>query len=762
MTQPIDVAYVDVVVRDKSLAKVEKDIKDAFDGIDKDIDKDLKSIEDNFDDLFKKLDKRFVDLEKNINGVWDEVVASTDRLTGHIDKSFEGTEKSVHRRFKNIENDVSNVAHRLENRFIDPLREGLQKFGTAIGGIFSELFKAAGQLGSIIAGSPLVVLIALLTPVVIGLVAALSQLAGLVALLPAGIGLLVASIVPAIVAFQNFGDAVSALASGDIQKIDEALKKLSPSARLVAREVAALLPVLKSFQRAIQEAFFSQVRGSFTQLVSVLPLIQTSFGRIATSLGVAAREFVTFVTSLNAVNALNDLFNTTALIIDRLAPSLFKVLDSISVSVSAALPFVLRLANAFGTALDKFSAFLNRAIATGDFDRFIENAFTTFKELLDLVKALGGLLGTLFAGTVESGHDFIQTLTDVITRLDTFLKSAEGQDVLRDLSRIIKLVGGALESMVSSLIFLDQQFRVSLAVLEKVGRGFFKLLEIIGDFFGKVPAKVNELGAFLARIPELIGSAISSAIDTAFRFIGVQIGLTLFAIQVLPGKIVDFFTSLPERIGQALASTGPTILDIFRQAFDQANAFIVQKFDEAVAFIESVPDRIIALGPVFLRAGKNLITSFMNGFRSVGSFIGDIAGDIVGSVRSFLNRAIDKINSGIAAIDDILPGSLARIPRLAGGGVVGRRRGGTLAVVGEGGEDEVVAPISTLEDILKKTFGGDGGGAMTVNFTPGSISISFSGVTPTEGEARSVGRAVGDGIAEQLLKRNVRTQVRAA
>jgi phage-related protein len=233
---------------------------------------------------------------------------------------------------------------------------------------------------------------------------------------------------------------------------------------------------------------------------------------------------------------------------------------------------------------------------------------------------------------------------------------------------------------------------------------------------------------------------------------------------VLPGKIIEFIGSLPQRIGDSLSATGPTILEIFRQAFDDANAFITAKFQEILAFIQSVPDRIVALGPVFLQAGKNLITSFMNGFRSVGSFIGDIAGDIVGSVKSFLNKAIDRINSGIAAIDAILPGNLGRIPRLAQGALVGSRPGGTLAVVGEGREDEVVAPLSKLEDIIRKAFGGDdpGGGAMTVNFAAGSISIGFSGSTPSEGEARSVGRAVGDGIADQLAKRNIRTQVRAA
>lgn len=762
MTQPIDVAYVDIVARDKSLRtfrstvdgtfkKLDKDIRDHLDGIDKEFDDTFKSIDDHFAKVADSAEESFVKVEKTIKTSLTDVNRDVDRHSNRLRRAFSAIGSHV----SDVFTDIRIKATRGISSAFNALSDGVKNTVGALGSI-------GGALGGAVSSSPLLALILLLTPAIIALAAALSQLIGVVGILPAGLGVVVSAIVPVVVAFQNFGDAVSALASGDIEKIDEALKKLSPSARTVAREVAGLLPILQEFQRGVQDAFFRQLLGLIPRAVNtVLPAITENFNKIAIAMGTLAGKFLEFLGSINALNAMNDIFNLTVSVIDKLSGPLIRLFDAISVTASAGVPFVERLATALGNALDKFSAFINESVETGDFDKFVEDAITTVKELVDLLKAAGGLIGTLFAGTEEGGHDFIKNLTNIITKMDEFFKSAQGQDVLKDLVHLVEALSFAIGATLTTLKFLDQQWRVSLAVLELIGRGFFDLIGKIGEFFEKVPAKFNEFIEFLKTIPGKVGDFLQQAFDRVLFIIGVTIGLILLSIKELPGKIVEFLVSLPDRLDTLFDDLKERSKNKFKTMVEDIKQIITDGFNAAVDFIKSVPDRIIALGPVFLDAGKNLITSFMNGFRAVGSFIGDIAGDIVKSVKSFLNHAIDKINSGIAAVDAILPGDLGRIPRLAGGGIVGRRPGGTLAVVGEGSEDEVVAPLSKLEDIIRKFFG-DGGSGMTINFGPSSISISFSGVTPTEQEAFTVGRAVADGIANQLAARNIRTQVRAA
>ena len=100
---------------------------------------------------------------------------------------------------------------------------------------------------------------------------------------------------------------------------------------------------------------------------------------------------------------------------------------------------------------------------------------------------------------------------------------------------------------------------------------------------------------------------------------------------------------------------------------------------------------------------KNAWSGLMEGIKSVASN----AWDGVKSVfTSGINFIIDKMNSFIAGLSAATGAvgkaigqknwSIPSIPRLAEGGIVRARPGGIIANIGEGGEDEVVAPLSKI------------------------------------------------------------------
>lgn len=751
MTHPIDTAYVDIVPVDKSLEKLQRDIDKAMKKIEKEAQKDLDKIDKDFDDAMKEIDKHFANMDKNAEKHFRDLEKIVDNSLTEVENDFEHTFSFVEDKFTEFGHDSDRSFRRARSRFFEPLADGFRN----LGGMVSELGRAMLQLvsgiGGAITSNPLMALIIALVPAIIALSAALSQLIGLVGLVPAGLAVLLTAIIPMVVAFQNFGEAVSALADGDIDKINEALKKLSPSAASVAREIAALLPQLRAFQRGVQEAFFSQVRGDFTRLLhEIFPTMEKGFISVASAMGRLVSSFADLLGSQSTIQVFRELFASTARIIDRLSPSFVVFADMLLSTVHEALPFIERLAAAFGRALDTFSAFVNKSIETGEFDAFIEDAITTVKELIDLAKELGALIGTIFGGTEDAGHDFIKSLTEMTVKLNDFLKSADGQDALQILVFSVKTLGIVLQGSLDILIFFFRVFKNMMATLETIGRGFVSFVTTIGEWLGKIPEIVT---TFIGSLPGMVTGFINQMIDQALMAIGVGVGLILFQIQELPRQIIGFLMSLPQRIGAIFNQIGPLIALALQGAVDFGRNIIVNGFNEIIAFILSVPDRIKELIPTFGGAGKSLIQSFMNGFRSVGGFIGDVAGDIVGAVKGFLNKAIDKINSGISIIDNVLPGDLGRIPRLADGALVRHRPGGILANVGEGNEDEVVAPLSKLEGMLK--------GGPSVTFGAGAINVNFSGVMPTESEARDVGNAVGQGIIDMITKRNMRAQVRA-
>lgn len=753
MTQPIDIAYVDVVVRDGDLKKLEKDVE-----------KTAKRAEKSFsEDLLDAIDKHFgttiKKMEKDLDGFADESEKQFKRIDRDAEVAFEHVEKHVSGSTKHARSLVGDLANDIED-FADGSDKKvglLRRSFTALTGVIGETVRVFGQLasqiGSVVGSSPLVSLIVILTPAIIALAAALTDLVGIIGLVPSGILVLISVIAPLIIAFQNFGDAVSALVSGDLNKINEAMKKLAPSAQVVAREIAALVPQLQHLQRVVQQQFFLPLQGAFAALAkNLLPALTNGLGTVAASLGKMVRQILDFFGLAKNVGLLNTLFATTARIIDKLAPNLVKFIEGFFNVAVTALPIFERLFGTVSSLLGKFGEFLTKSAESGDLAKFIEDAVTTFKELLDLVKAIGGLLGTLFAGTREEGHNFIQTLTDLTIRLDDFFKSANGQEVIHELVLAVKLLGATLGSTLDILIFLTQSQKNFLKFLELVGRGVVDFLKMVGEFIGKIPAAIGDALAFLSSIPGRVQDIFRQLGDAVLIALGTAIGTIIFIFKNLPEQIVNFLLSLPQRIHDILTTAGPAAGSALQDMITTAKNIVINGFEEIWNFIKSVPERIMALGPIFLQAGINLIKSFMNGFRNVGSFIGDVAGDIVNAVKGFLNKAIDKINVGIAAVDAFLPGDLPRIPRLAKGGLVKARPGGTLAVVGEGGQDEAVVPLSKLGDL---------GGGQTINFGPGSINVSFSGVVPTEAEARRTGEAVGQGIASMLTRRNIRAQVRA-
>lgn len=126
--------------------------------------------------------------------------------------------------------------------------------------------------------------------------------------------------------------------------------------------------------------------------------------------------------------------------------------------------------------------------------------------------------------------------------------------------------------------------------------------------------------------------------------------------------------------------------------------FLVNKFNSFVSFIRGIPGKI-----------SSKLASMWDGLKA--------------GFRVAINYVIGKWNSLHFTIPSfsILGKSFGggtigvpKIPQLAAGGIVPATPGGMLVNVGEGGQDEVVAPLSDLPDV-----GGDGGRPIVVQIVPG-------------------------------------------
>jgi len=277
---------------------------------------------------------------------------------------------------------------------------------------------------------------------------------------------------------------------------------------------------------------------------------------------------------------------------------------------------------------------------------------------------------------------------------------------------------------------------------------FSKLPDVIGEFLASLPGKwVDGLGKMFDAALFVIGMGIGLLIASITEFPGMVID-ALFA---LPGMLISFLTgmwttaettttsfldrmvdaiiALPGRWIAGLSLLLPIVGKFFSDAFNHGKEIVFKAINDIVAFVKSIPTRI-------------------------GDFALNIGVSIVNFFKSFLNRAIDGLNSGIAKVDEIIPGSLPRIPRLAHGGIAMGP-----ALIGEDSRTtpEAAIPLGDARAMAMLRQGLGSGGSVT--FQPGSITVNIAGTTTPE-QAKKIGENVGAGIANVLSQNNIRTAVR--
>ena len=195
----------------------------------------------------------------------------------------------------------------------------------------------------------------------------------------------------------------------------------------------------------------------------------------------------------------------------------------------------------------------------------------------------------------------------------------------------------------------------------------------------------------------------------------------------------QFIPAFQEGIYNIAESVRKKIDDIklwFGQLWEKIKSFFggigtwfKQKFQEAVNAIKGV---FGGIGGFF----GGIWNTIKQKFTSIGSSIGGaVGGAFKGAINGaiswaegLVNGFIDSINGAISLINKIPGvniGKLGRVSfaRMASGGIVEARMGGTPVILGEGGQNEWVVPESKMADMIAKLSGNGFGGQIIQNNT---------------------------------------------
>ena len=549
-------------------------------------------------------------------------------------------------------------------------------------------------------------------------------------------------------------------AAQGVQLLLQGMQKFPGAAGAMEKQSQTLLGVFSTFKdvigQTLAEAFAPAIPAIKDALTEVTPIIGEALGQVAPALG----------------NILVGVLPILSDLIAGLAPVLTPILDGLAAGFAAIGPVLKPLGDALGEVihgLDPLWPVIGKVVqALGESLTPVIAALAPL--MLELAEPLAEILLALLPilpPIAELTRAVLLLLTPVIMLASALLSWISAEALVPIITALVDVLNLILEPLSE---FTENLENVDWAEIGRdIGGAFtaawhavLRFFKAIGTFFKNLPGQVLD---FITSLPDRFVDLINAMFDEGLRMIGMGIGLLIFEFTELPGlvidaiqelpvmlinfladmwsdaeltsrtalsNIVDFFMELPGKLITALVRIGPVIADFFTRAFNRAKEIVLNAVVAIVLFVRSIPGRI-------------------------GDFAMDMASNIVSFFKSFFNRAIDRINEGIARIDDILPGSLPRIPRLAHGGVAFGP-----AIIGE---DSSTAPeaaiplgdqraLALLRDAL-------GTGGTTVNFGPNSIIVTVpAGTTPEQ--ARRIGERVGAGIIGVMQRVDIQTAVRTA
>lgn len=575
----------------------------------------------------------------------------------------------------------------------------------------------------------------------------------------------------------NADDGIAALLKG--------MQKFPGAAGAMEKQSQTLVGVFSTFKDTIGQALagafepvIPEIKASLTQLT---PILGDALKGFAPQLGKALVALAPLLTAL--IKGLTPILSVVTSVITSLGglgpafSAIGKIVEALLKPFTPLIDVVVKVVNVLAEALVPVAEQLAPII--GD---LIGPVGDLIIALLPIIPPLGQIIALL----IKIAAPLLQFEAFIISILAS-----------KAIAPLIELIASGLEKLIGPLSSVAEW--VNNIDWGNVWDGIVHGLSVawhaiedffvgIGHWFADLPGKI---GDWLSSLPHLIADFFQSAFDNLLHVIGMGIGLVIYeflhfpqqiidAVKSLGGLLGDFFSglwhkivglvvagvtnvvsfvsSLPGKVVAGVQALPGLISGIFRRMMDGARNLVSSGFNWIVQQITSIPGRIVGLASKFLSAGKSLISGFINGFKNVGGFIGDIAGSIVSKIKGFLNNVIGKLNGGIADIDKYLPGDLPRIPYLASGGIAYGP-----ALIGEkpGGRGEAAIPLDDPRALsaLRDALGGGGGGGVV--FEQGAITVVFNGVVPTAAEARRTGEEIANGIGQTLAGNTTRTSVRS-
>lgn len=431
-----------------------------------------------------------------------------------------------------------------------------------------------GTLGAVISGLATAALSAAPTLVQFGGALVAMAPAALVAL-PALVGL-IAVMKTLKLATLGIKDTWAALVKGDMKAFDEAVKKLSPSARMFARELKAIFPTLKLFQLRLQESFFAQLKGDITQVTkAMLPTLERRLRQIAAVAGIAGHHFLEFFSGTYARKQVDAVLLSSTKAFNNLRFVPAQLSRAFLAVATSARPVLEDLSATAASFITQWVGDLQMAANSGAIRRTIEQGVALVQQFGTIVANVTAGIGNVLRATAAAGASPLNILTSLTQSFRNVTASASGQTAITEFFVGLKAAGGSVAALLNQIVtnilpafggLLTQLAPLATSLFNTLGPLLGNALRQLGPILTPLVQGLTTGLSYLGPAIAPLGAALAaaaSAVGPLIGAIGGPLAATITSLAPALGPLIQLGAGLAESllpiISSLAAALGPII-----------------------------------------------------------------------------------------------------------------------------------------------------------------------------------------------------------
>ncbi|MEV1168620.1 hypothetical protein [Nonomuraea sp. NPDC049784] len=526
--------------------------------------------------------------------------------------------------------DVKDRGTTAVRRFMTFMRDAAKKLDIDVGGLAMSAGSMGVQFtGAALKAATLAASMAAAAQTAVGFAAALAPAGGIVAALPGAVALGAGAMATLKVALLGVGDAFKSALGDDPKKYEESLAGLSPAAQAAAHELRSVKPAIDGLKSAVQDAFFAALAGQIRAVAAaVVGLLRSGMQGVAREFGLAGVEVARFASSSATVSALSSIFASLRSAVAAMQPAIQPVLAGFRDIAVVGAQFSSGLAPGIASVAQRFGEFLSKAANSGTALSWMQGALDVFKQLGQVGGDVVGIVKSVFSAMSTGGSNALGVLGQLLSQLNAFLASAEGQKALVAIFTSLSQVSGALMPIFQALGGAVAQIAPHIAsIAVALGPGLAAAVQALGPALAALGPGLTVVAEMLARAfasPELhagllmLGQGLSAALTAVApllpivaqlagilgQVLGVALSNLSAALGPVIGALADALQPALMAVSGALSQLGPLMQPVYA-AFGQIAAAVVQEV--LPPFLQLVPSLLQGLVPAFVELARAML-----------------------------------------------------------------------------------------------------------------------------------------------------------